>query len=567
MHEKRWVYTDIGLDESIIRKEAQSIGVDPLIIKLLYNRGIKDSKDISDFLKKPLSCVHNPMLLNDMDKAVHEIQNALNKGEKICIYGDYDVDGITSTALLYKYLLSKGADVSYYIPQRMTEGYGLNIQAINKISKSGCKLLITVDCGITAKGEVELAKAQGMKVIITDHHNPSDALPNAAAVINPKLEDSLYPFRELAGVGVAFKLVLALALAFKEDTKAVFTKYCTLAAIGTIADVVSLTDENRIIAKRGIDELIKTGGVGIDALIKASGISKISSTSVSFGIAPRINAAGRMGSAKEALELLLTEDLFEAEEKATFLEKQNQKRKASEQEIFDAAEAFIKNHPDMQKNPVYVIHGEDWHMGVIGIVASRLCEKYYKPIVIISSHERESHGSLRSIEGFDIYKALLAVSDTLIKFGGHTMAAGISLDTDAIEDFTKKINEYAKSHMTEEMTTPVINIDAIIHPAALTVENVQTLWNLEPFGEGNPVPLFSIIDAQVVSAAPVGEKAEHLRLQLSKDGYLMNAIAFRMGTFIKELQRGRKIHIAFSPEINSYNNKNSVSLRIVDIKL
>ena len=567
MQKKRWVFLDENLSEDDINSAAQRLSVSPVIIKLLYNRGITADSEITSFIQKALSSVHSPLLLPDIVQAVDRIIKAVENGEKIFIYGDYDVDGITSCTILYKYLLSHGADVSYYIPDRITEGYGLNIKAINKISKSGCKLLITVDCGITAVGETELAKAQGMDVIITDHHTCQDKIPAAVAVINPKLPDSTYPFEQLAGVGVAFKLILALSIKFKEDTKKVFYKYSPYAAIGTVADVVSLTDENRIIVHRGIQEISKKTNAGINALMDVAGIKELSSSSVAFGLAPRINAAGRMGSPDLAAELLMSESPASAKEIAQRLNEENQRRRVLEHKIFQEAESFLMEHKDMLSYPVLVIYGQDWHQGVVGIVASRLSEKFYKPVILISHENGIGHGSCRSIDGFNIFDALTYCRDLLDRFGGHAMAAGVSLKMTEIDKFVAKINEYGAKHITPDMTMPTINIDCTIHPGALTEANIHTLSLLEPFGEGNPMPVFAIQGATVGAAMPMGEEGVHLRLQLIKDGYTLSCVAFRMGELYSRLTAGTVIDIAFTPEINCYNNRHSVQLRITDIKL
>lgn len=566
MQGKKWVYLDKEHDRNQIKSTAERLNLSPFIVTLLYNRGITSDKEITSFLTKSLRDVHSPLLLPDIEKATERIYSAVEKSEKICIYGDYDVDGITSTVLLYKYLLSHGADVSYYIPDRISEGYGINIKAINKISKTGCKLLITVDCGITAVGETELAKAQGMDVIITDHHTCKEKLPDAVAVINPKRPDNEYPFSQLAGVGVIFKTVLALSMKFGEDTKEVFNKYAPLAAIGTIADVVTLTDENRIIADRGIRLASEKASAGIRALMKIAGVKELSSSSVAFGLAPRINAAGRMGNANLAAELLMSESISTAEDIAQELNTENQRRRACESDILKEAETYILQHPDLSQKPVLVISGELWHQGVVGIVASRLCEKYGKPVVLISYDGDTGHGSCRSVEGLNIFDALTYCDELLEKYGGHAMAAGLSLNMNEINRFTDKINEYASKHITEDMQTSCVNIDCILPPAALTEGNIRALSGLEPFGEGNNTPVFAIEKAQVASCMTMGEGGVHLRLQLIKDGYTLSCVAFRMGELIKKLTNGAYVDIAFTPEINCYNNRRSVQLRICDIK-
>lgn len=565
MQGKRWVFLNKEHDRNVVLATAERLSVSPVIITLLYNRGITSDKEITTFLSKSMQTVHNPLLLPDMEKAADRIIRAIENNEKICIYGDYDVDGITSTVLLYKYLLAHGADVSYYIPDRISEGYGINIKAINKISKTGCKLIITVDCGITAVGETELAKAQGMDVIITDHHTCKDKIPNATAVINPKREDSKYPFSDLAGVGVAFKTVLALAIKLGEDTKATFTKYAPYAAIGTVADVVSLTDENRVITHRGILSAKENPSPGLAALMEISGINELSTGSVAYAIAPRINAAGRMGNANLAAELLICESKGAAAEIATELNTENQRRRVCEKNIMDEAEAMITANPSLLSKPILVIGGEMWHQGVVGIVASRLSEKYCKPAILVSFEDGMGHGSCRSVDGFNIFSALSHCDELLEKFGGHAMAAGLSIDEKKFSEFSDKINAYGAKNMPEDALTPTLNIDCTISAAELTERNINILSSLEPFGEGNNTPVFAIMGATVASAMQMGEGGAHLRLQLTKDGYNLSCVAFRMGGLYPHLTPGKSVNIAFTPEINTFGGRTSVQLRLADI--
>lgn len=566
MQQKNWIFLNKDYEKKDILAAGQRLGVSPVIVTLLYNRGITSDAEIQSFLSKSMQAVHNPFELPDMDKAADRILQALSEKQKICVYGDYDVDGITATVLLYKYLLSHGADVSYYIPDREEEGYGINIKAVNKISKTGCKLLITVDCGITATGETELAKAQGMDVIITDHHTCMKKIPAATAVINPKRADSEYPFKDLAGVGVAFKTVLALSVRLGESTKEVFYKYAPYAAIGTVADVVSLTDENRVIVDRGIKSIKSRPTPGISALLDVAGIKDLNAGSIAFGIAPRINAAGRMGSAKTAVELLMCETPAMAREIAQALDTENQRRRACEKDIFDEVEKIIQENPSVLSKPVLVIAGESWHKGVIGIVASRLTERFYKPTVLISYDGGTGHGSCRSIEGFNITEALSFSSDLLEKYGGHAMAAGLTVKTNNIEHFKDKINKFAKEKLTKEILTPRLSVDLKITPSSLTEENIRTIGNLEPFGEGNTMPVFAICGATVASCMPMGEDGAHLRLQLKKDGVKLSCVAFRMGELYKSLPAGKTVDIAFTPEINNFGGRQSIQLRIEDIK-
>ncbi len=567
MQEKTWVYRNEEYDKNAVIETAEKLSVSPVLLTLLYNRGIYNPEDMRTFMSKSLKLVHDPLGLPDMDKAAERIYKAVTNNEKIYIYGDYDVDGITSTAIIYKYLLSHGADVSYYIPDRVEEGYGMNILAINKISKTGCKLIITVDCGVTSVGEIELAKAQGMDVVVTDHHTCKEKLPAATAVVNAKRHDSQYPFTELAGAGVALKTVLALSAHFGESAKDVFYKYVMFAAIGTVADVVPLVDENRTIVDRGVSELTMTDSKGIKSLLRAAGVKEVTSGSIAFAIAPRINAAGRVDNASVAVELLLCEDKNRADELADILNVDNNHRRAEEKRIYDEAVALAEKDPDIKNKKVIVLAGEAWHHGVIGIVASRICEKYYKPTVILSHENGIAKGSCRSIDGFNMFDALTECDDLLDKFGGHALAAGLALKTENIEAFAEKINKYGKDVLGDTNPVPEIRIDCRVSPSTLTIDKIKMLSSMEPFGQGNEEPVFSIGSAKILTSMQIGEEKNHLRLQIQKGESVLSCIAFRMGEYINELSPGSIIDVAFTPEINTYNGRRSVQLRVRDIKI
>ncbi|MBP3361665.1 MAG: single-stranded-DNA-specific exonuclease RecJ [Clostridia bacterium] len=567
MRERRWIYRNREHNREEVMEMSRRLSLSPVILTVLLNRGISGDEQIKAFLSKSMQIVHNPMELPDMDKAAERIYEAVENKEKICIYGDYDVDGITSTAILYQYLMCHGADVDYYIPGRITEGYGVNIKAVNKISKTGCRLLITVDCGITSVGETELAKAQGMDVIITDHHTCKAKIPAAVAVVNPKRSDSAYPFHELAGAGVAFKTVLALSLKFGENTKEVFYKYAAFAAIGTVADVVSLTDENRTIVDRGILALSKTEHAGLCALMEAAGIKEITAGGIAFGLAPRLNAAGRLDKAEAAVELLLCSDKNRAGEIASMLNTANDRRRLFEQRIYEEAVEMCESDPDFDSKRIIVLAGEGWHHGVIGIVASRLLDRFYRPVILISYEDNKGKGSGRSIEGFNLFDGLTYCSELLEKYGGHSMAAGITIDMDNFEGFADKINKYAAEQITDEMLIPSVKIDCKISPAALTAANIKALDILEPSGAGNETPVFCISGVQILSVMQMGETKNHLRLQVSKNGSTMTCVAFKMGELYESLPVGALADIAFTPQINVYNGRENLQLRLCDIKI
>ena len=453
MVRKIWKFRSEGITAQAISSAAEKNGIPQLLASILLNRGLAPS-EFKTFLSKSKQGILNPMTMLDMDKAVERIKTALQTGEKIVIYGDYDVDGITSTALLFGFLKSMGADIEYYIPDRKDEGYGINIMAVNKLIKEGVKLLITVDCGITAIGEIEFAKLQGMDVVVTDHHTCKERIPTAAvAVLNPKRGDDEYEFDALAGVGVAFKLVLALAMNMGLNTSEVFDKYVELAAIGTIADVVPLTSENRVIVEKGLALLQNPSRCGIKALLEVSGVAdkKVTTATVAFALAPRINAAGRLSTATTAVELLLTENEVTAAEIARELDASNKERQQTELEIHQEAIAMIESDKDFEKKNVIVLAKEGWHNGVIGIVASRLVEHFHRPCILISLDNGKGKGSGRSVGNFNLFNALTACEPFLTNFGGHAVAAGLGINEDKLAEFDEAINKYAKDNLTAEI--------------------------------------------------------------------------------------------------------------------
>lgn len=568
MVRKVWKFRNDKVKPGTVRQVAQQRNIPMIIANILLNRGIAPA-DMNSFMAKSLRDVLNPMDMLDMDKAASRICTALEKKEKIVVYGDYDVDGITSTALLYDFLKSNGADVIYYIPDRKDEGYGINIMAVNKLIRQGMKLLITVDCGITAIGEVEFAKLQGMDVIITDHHTCKERIPDAAdAVVNPKREDDEYGFDGLAGVGVAFKLALALAMKLGLKTGSVFAQYADLAAIGTIADVVPLVNENRIIVDKGLQLLQNPKRPGIRELLRVAGMEnkKLNAGTVAFSLAPRMNAAGRLGTAVTAVELLLTQDDAKAAEIAAELDRENRERQDTEQTINREAIEMIAKDPNFDKKKVIVLAKEGWHNGVIGIVASRLVELYYKPTILISLADGVGKGSGRSIEGFNLFDALNDSDELLTNFGGHSVAAGLGINEENIEKFTEKINKYADSVMNEKDMVPVVRVDCMLGGQNLNLATVKVLAALEPYGMGNEKPMFVTKDAYVVSAATVGAEGRHLRMQIEKDGVRVNCIGFGLGEYTRLISPGDRVHLAYRLDINTFQGNESVQLVLSDIK-
>lgn len=568
MVDKIWNFRNKQLKEDTIIGISQKYHIPQVISTILLNRGI-DEENIPAFLKKSMADIVNPKLMLDMDKATERIRSAIANKEKIAVYGDYDVDGITSTALLYEFLHSLGADVQYYIPDRKGEGYGINIMAVNKLFKQGIKLMITVDCGITAIGEVEFAKLQGMDVIITDHHTCKDRLPSAAAaILNPKRPDCEYPFDSLAGVGVAFKLILALAMEDGLSTREVFEKYVDIATLGTIADVVPLVGENRIIADKGLTALKTSKRAGIQAIMEVAGVTdkEITSSTIAFAIAPRLNAAGRLGTATTAVELLLTQDENNARKIALTLDEENKERQLTERQIFNEAAEMIASDTNFGKKKIIVLAKEGWHNGVIGIVASRLCDIYYKPCILISHSNGVGKGSGRSIKNFNLFDALSHCEKHLTDFGGHAVAAGLNVNMSDFDTFVKEINKYADSVLTERDMIPSIDIDCPLSERYVTLENAKMLLNLEPFGMGNEKPVFSISGVEVMNIAAVGVDNKHLRIRINKNNKIINGIGFNMGNFISFVNQGDIIDIAFQMDINNYQGNESVQLILKDIK-
>ncbi|MBO5059881.1 MAG: single-stranded-DNA-specific exonuclease RecJ [Clostridia bacterium] len=566
MQEKIWEYRNKQLKKEEIDRFAATYKVPPAIAVIMMNRGITSEQVVGSYMKKSLESIHNPFLLCDMEEATERILRAVENKEKTVIYGDYDVDGITATATLYKFLKNIGANVSYYIPDRFSEGYGINIMAVNKLARQGVGLMITVDCGITAVGEVEFAKTQGMDIVITDHHTCREELPKAVAVINPKRADSTYPFDGLAGVGVAFKLVLALAIKLGMSTKEVFLEYADMVAIGTVADVVPLLDENRIIVDKGIKAIQSTKNKGVNALIKAVGLSRrtLDSTMISFSLAPRLNVAGRLESAKIAVELMICEDEERAREIAEYLNETNCKRQEIEKNIYDDAIELVSSFEKEQL--VYVLAGEGWHHGVIGIVASRLCEKLYRPCVLISKEGGKGKGSGRSVEEVNLFEVLSDSEEILTAFGGHTMAAGLTVSVDRIDELRERVNAYVKKNIDVSTLVPKLKIDCNLESSSININAAKMIAKLEPFGEGNENPVFSAHGMRILSVSTMGPDSKHLRLRLTDGKETYNAVGFNMGEFCDEFNPSDVVSIAFNMNINIYQGSENLQLLVKDIK-
>lgn len=532
-----------------------------LVSKIIAKKNLTDEQ-IKVFLEPTRHDFHDPYLMPDMNEAIERIKKAIDNKEKITIYGDYDVDGITSVSILYKFFKDLNVETDIYIPNRITEGYGLNENAIRTIFERGTNLIITVDCGITAIDEVKLATELKMDVIVTDHHEPGEDIPeDAIAVIDCKRKDNQYPFRELAGCGVAFKLTQALSKKLQIDEK-FYLKNLDLACIGTISDIVPLVDENRTIAKLGLMLVNQTKNIGLKELINQSKYKNINSETVSFGLSPRINASGRMGHQEDGLNLFLTNDPIKARELATKLNEYNNERQRIEKKIFE--EVVVRAENESEKKCI-VLGNENWHHGIIGIVSSKITEKYYKPSILICFEGEEAKGSGRSIKGFDLHEAVEKCSKNLTAFGGHSMAVGLSLKTKDFEKFKNDFEKYASEHITDEMLQKTIDIDEIITKKDINIETIKDLKKLEPFGEGNKKLLILYKNLKINSIRTLSE-GKHLKLLVEDDGIGINAMGFNMGDLASQYKIGDKVDIVGNIEVNSYKGKDSIQLVIVDLR-
>lgn len=560
---KRWFYPDENADENIIYAYGKLLGITPLVARVLVNRGITDAGDAKRFIERSVSSLHSPFLINDMEKAVERINNAIANREKITIYGDYDVDGITSTAIMVSFLRKKGAVVGAYIPDRQNEGYGVNREAIEKIVDDGTKLIITVDTGITAWEEVNFAREKGIDVIITDHHECKDVVPDAIAVINPKRTDCTYPFKDLAGVGVAFKLICALAGGKDEE---ILAEYSDIIALGTIADVVSLTGENRVIAGAGLEKLKTNPNLGLSEVIRTIGSTPKwnSSAVVSYSIAPRINAAGRMSSAMTAVNLLLTTDNKEAEELAMELDRENKERQNQESVIFEEALQMLKEEVHADKK-VIILAKRGWHHGIIGVVASRICDKFQKSCILISIEDGKCKSSGRSMGGINLFEGLSGCADILENFGGHAYAAGFSIKEENIPELDRRLNEYAEAVLPARITRD-IQIDARVEISDITISAVKETEVLGPYGVGNKMPTIAIEGVRIVDIRTLSE-GKHCRILAEKNGKRIEVIAFGRSKIAQDYLVGDIVDIAGEMNINIYNGQSRAQLILEDIRL
>ena len=561
--QKRWRVMKPA--EADVQKLIQQLHISEFLARVLLNRNISSPEEARRFLCDALSDGYDPFLMKDMDKAVKRISKSIDAGENIIIYGDYDVDGITSTSLLYMVLTDLGAMPSFYIPERQNEGYGLNEEALNQLTARQTDLVITVDCGISSYELIEEYKTK-LDIIVTDHHEPPSQIPNAYAVLNPKQKDCSYPFRELAGAGVAYKLCQALWTYRKKEP---LTSYTEIAALGTIADLVPLRDENRLLVQRGLKKMKEGCNTGLQALLDASSLDKhtISVGRIAFTAAPRLNAAGRISHAEQGVRLLLESDSEKAKRMAHALSELNRERQEIEHTIAEQAIKQIEKE-GRGRDGVLVAFGTEWHVGVIGIAASRLVEKYYRPSLVISVHNGIGKGSCRSIAGFNMYEALQYADDLLLQYGGHPMAAGFSIQADKIEAFRQRLNEYAVKTMRQEDYIPVVMIDAVLQGMDISLDLIRELSCMEPYGMGNSRPVFSMSMCRVEEIRPIGKDKQHVRFMLTCDGiHKIHGVGWSMASLCESVLEGDLVDVAFQLERNDFNGMSFPQLVLQDVHL
>lgn len=560
MTKSRWNYLPLTPEEQKLENDlARRFNKVEPISELLVQRGIRSIPEADKFFHPSLRDLHDPFLMPDMDKAVDRINFAMGAKQKIMVYGDYDVDGITAVALVYRYLQNFYSEIEYAIPTRYDQGYGISMKTIDEAAASGVKLIIILDCGIKAIEEIRYAKTLGIDFIICDHHVPDSELPQAAAILNPKLEGTTYPCTHLSGCGVGYKLMQAFSISNGLGT-AELEGMLDLVAVSIAADIVPMVDENRVLAYHGLKRLNSNPNMGLRAICRTCGLGgkEITISDVIFKIGPRINASGRMQSGCEAVELLIARDMKEANRRSLEIDQYNKDRKELDKRITDEANAILTQRGEMDSNKKsIVIYNKDWHKGIIGIVASRLTEIYYKPSVVMTLVNGLATGSSRSVQGFDVYKAVESARDLLENFGGHTYAVGLSMKEENIEEFTRRFEKYVSENIKPAQLTPQIDIDAIIDFAKITPEFVATLRLFNPFGPGNQKPVFCTRRVKDFGTSKlVGRNLEHIKMELVDDssGKVFNGIAFNMAQYFDHIHAGRPFDICYTIEENKHRN-------------
>ena len=567
----KWIYSELTDEQNEIKnKLANELSISPVLAKLLVQRGIVTFDDARSFFRPDLNDLHDPFLMKDMDKAVERLTKAMQRNEKILIYGDYDVDGTTSVSLVYRFLVKFYSNLDFYIPDRYNEGYGISIKGIDFAAQNNFKLIIALDCGIKAVEKIKYAKTLGVDFIICDHHNPDDELPPAVAVLDSKRADCNYPYKHLSGCGVGFKLMQAFAMEnnirFEE-----LIPLLDLVALSIASDIVPITGENRILAFYGLKQINSNPSTGVKAIIDVCGLKdrEISISDIVFKIGPRINASGRMKLATEAVELMVSRDYNFAYERSGTINEYNNDRKDLDKNITDDAIALIRQDDTYSERKSIVVFKPDWHKGVIGIVASRLAEEYYKPSVVLTESNGFASGSARSVLGFDLYKAVESCKDLLENFGGHMYAAGLTMKIEHVDEFSRRFEKYVAEHIEEDQTYPQIDIDAIIEFKDITPKFFRVLKQFGPFGPGNMKPVFESKKVyDFGSSRLVGKDQEHLKLELtdSSSENVMSGIAFRMYEFNDHLKALNPLDICYTLEENNFNGNTSIQLMIRDIK-
>jgi single-stranded-DNA-specific exonuclease len=567
-----WIYRTLTKNQIETQKKiADELSISPILAQLLVQRDILTFEDARSFFRPDLTDLHNPFLMKDMDKAVNRLTAAMQKNEKILVYGDYDVDGTTSVSLVYKFLKQFYSNLEFYIPDRYSEGYGISITGIDYAAANDFKLIIALDCGIKAIAKVKYASDLGVDFIICDHHTPDAVLPPAVAVLDPKRDDCTYPYKHLSGCGVGFKLMQAFAITNNIDFVQL-TPLLDLLALSIASDIVPITGENRILAFFGLKQINSNPSVGLKGIIDVCGLADkdITISDIVFKIGPRINASGRMKLASEVVELLVSGDHAFAKEKSDTINDYNNDRKDLDKNITDEAIALIGSDDRYKSRKSIVVHKADWHKGVIGIVASRLTEEFYKPSIVLANSNGLASGSARSVQGFDIYKAIDSCRDLLETFGGHMYAAGLSMKEENIPAFTERFEKFVSENILEEQTYPQIDIDAVLEFKDITPKFFRVLKQFAPFGPGNMKPIFAskkVLDFG--TSRLVGKEQEHLKLELidTSSENVMNGIAFRMYAYNDHLKALNPLDICYTLEENTFNGNTNIQLMIRDIKI
>ena len=551
------------------RALAKDVGISPILCHLLRERGIVSAKAVKQFFRPQLSELHDPFLMNDMDVAVERLNRAMGRKERILVYGDYDVDGTTAVSLVYKFLQQFYSNIDYYIPDRYSEGYGVSRKGVDYAHETGVKLVIVLDCGIKAVEEITYAKEKGIDFIICDHHVPGDALPPAVAILNPKRADSTYPYEHLSGCGVGFKFMQAFArnngISFNQ-----LIPLLDLVAVSIASDIVPVMGENRILAYHGLKQLNSNPSVGLKAIIDVCGLSDkdITMSDIVFKIGPRINASGRIQNGKEAVDLLIEKDFQQAFEKGTRINSYNETRKDLDKSMTEEANKIVDGLENLSQRRSIVIYNEDWHKGVIGIVASRLTEIYYRPTVVLTRTNDLATGSARSVSGFDVYKAIEHCKDLLENFGGHTYAAGLSMKIENVQEFTRRFEAYVMEHILPEQTSATINIDAQFDFRDITPKFFFDLKKFSPFGPDNHKPIFATLNVYDYGTSKVvGRDQEHIKLELvdNKSNNVMNGIAFGQSSQARYIKTKQSFNICYTIEENTHK-RGEIQLQIEDIK-